>query len=121
MRLALALMLTAAPAAAETWACTLTQRCATGYECRAVEDGRATIVIAPDGATAAITVDDETETFRKIAEATVGRTYMVELEGSTVGFMTLYGDGTLAMSAHEIDEGDISAFAAEGTCERTDG
>jgi hypothetical protein len=120
MRAAALLLALAAPATAgaDTIRCTITASCSADYGCSNVEAGSVALLdLAADGATGTITYGGEEMPLARIAQHVTGPVYMAEAEGGSRAFFSLYGDGTLSASTHEINESGISVWLATGTCE----
>jgi hypothetical protein len=120
MRAALALIpaLLAAPAAADTWACALDERCATGSGCLKPVGARAEITVAADGASADVRVGDVNQVISRVAYAPDSATYLAVLGDGTIAFFTLFEDGTITLSSHEVTSDDIASVASDGACTR---
>jgi hypothetical protein len=121
MRAVLALIsaLLGSPVAAATWACALDERCATGSGCVKPVGARAEITVAADGASADVRVGDVNQGFSRVAQAPDSATYLAVLGDGTIAFFTLFEDGTIALSSHEVARDDIASVASDGACTRT--
>lgn len=109
----------AGPAAGETWVCTTDVACTTGGGC---EDGQGLalrLLLLPGGwAEMVVNAGDPAETrhaLRPLPAQGAGKSFMTQALGGTLGFVTLYPDGTLAATAHEAGP-PVWASAGTGTC-----
>lgn len=118
----LSLPLAASPARAEGWTCRLTERCVTGEACvRLATPARASLTISDDGTSLRISVAGETSEMRRLEETRIGSTYWQGIDGRTTAFLTIYRDGTLALSSHDATQDDIAVIGAIGSCTRAVG
>jgi hypothetical protein len=120
MRALLALPLLATAASAEGWACRLTDRCVTGDSCVTLAKP-IPASLSFNGNSLRVSVDKETSDMTQIDATPFSRTYFQRIDGRTMAFLTLYRDGTLALSSHDAAQADIAATASLGTCARAVG
>lgn len=119
-RLAIALSLLAASAQAEGWTCRMTDRCVTGESCFQLATP-ITASLTFTGNTLRLAVDGETSDMAQIDATPFSRTYFQRIDGRTLAFLTLYRDGTLAISSHDAATATTAATAARGTCAKAVG
>ena len=111
----------AAMAGGDVWHCTIASRCVTGESCfDMATPAKLTLSVAADGKTVAFASPGEQLKMRLIDTQSRSRTFFQRVDLGTIGFMTLYSDGTLMLSSHDASGGDIAATASPGTCTRVE-
>ena len=111
----------AAMAGGDMWDCTIASRCVSGESCFDIATpAKLTLSVATDGKSVASASPGETLKMRLIDAQTGSRTFFQRVGSGTIGFMTLYSDGTLLLSSHDASGGDVAATASQGTCTRVE-
>lgn len=110
----------ATAAYAEGWTCRLTDRCVTGESCFRLATP-VTASLSFTGNSLHLSVDNETSDMTQIDATPFSRTFFQRVDGRTMAFLTLYRDGTLALSSHDAAQADIASTASVGTCTRAVG
>ena len=111
----------AALAGDEIWTCSVSSRCVSGESCfDLATPATFALTMAADGKSATFDASGERATMRLIDAQRQSRSFFQRMGPGTIGFMTLYSDGTLTLSSHDGSGGDIAATASEGKCTRVE-
>ena len=115
----LAILPLAAPAHAETWDCSVSTRCVTGESCFDLFDpGMLNLTVAKDGKSLSLKGGGEEGTMRRIDTTATSSTFFDRIDPQTIGFLTLFHDGTLTLSSHDASNGTTAATASSGICKK---
>jgi hypothetical protein len=110
-------VLAAHPAWAETLDCSLALTCATNTACTSDEDPVVLgVVIADDGASAMLTLGDQSLPLTLVDDSAIGLTFLALRDGSGIGLITLGADGSFAATSNEVTNGTLVGSASSGTC-----
>ena len=111
----------AALAGDEIWTCSVSSRCVSGESCFDLATPAIfALTVAADGKSATFDANGERATMRLIDAQRQSRSFFQRVGPGTIGFMTLYSDGTLTLSSHDASGGDVAATASQGKCTRAE-
>lgn len=117
---ALAACLTAAPALAESFDCTLATLCNTESATCSAEAGTENppfrLIIAEDGTSARMTSTAEGIDLTILDQTALGRSFLLRAGETGIGILTLAADGALAAVSNEHTSGGLIGTAAQGKC-----
>ena len=60
----------------------------------------------------------EEGTMRRIDTTATSSTFFDRIDPQTIGFLTLFHDGTLTLSSHDASNGTTAATASSGICKK---